>query len=71
MSSKARRTAATLIAAAFIACSAAPPAHAAPGRASRHADDVASWTTSERGLMARLFRWIAKAGGAMDPNGNH
>jgi hypothetical protein len=66
MSSRAlRRTAAALIAAVLFAFSAVPPAYALPGRAAgRHAD-------GERGLITFLLRWIAKAGGAMDPNGNH
>ena len=65
MSSNAlRRTAAALIAAVLFTFSVIPPAYAAPGRAGRHAD-------GERGLITFLLRWIAKAGGAMDPNGNH
>lgn len=66
MSSRAlRRTAAALIAAVLFVFSSAPLAHAMPGRAAgRQAD-------GERGLITFLLRWIAKAGGAMDPNGNH
>lgn len=71
MSSKAlRRNAATLIVTALITFSAATPAHAL-GRTGRRAGD-ASWTAPApgRGFLALLFRLIAKAGGAMDPNGS-
>jgi hypothetical protein len=66
-----RRKVATLIVAVLITFSAAAPAQAAFGRNGRHTDDAASWSTGERGFIALLLRLIAKAGGAMDPNGNH
>lgn len=71
MSSRALwKIAAALIVAAVIALSAVPPAHAALG-AGRSADSAAAWTAPERGFFALLLRLLAKAGGAMDPNGNH
>ncbi len=69
MTSKAlRRNAAALILAALTAFSASLPAYAL-GKSGRRADNDAAWVTPERGFIALLFRWIAKAGGAMDPNG--
>ena len=65
-----RRAASTLLIMTFVALACAAPVHAqrSPGR---QAFDGSSWTLPEGGFFRMLLRWLAKAGGGMDPNGNH
>ena len=65
-----RRAASTLLIAFFVALTCALPAQArqSPGRL---AFDGPAWTVPEGGFFRFLLRLLQKAGGGMDPNGNH
>jgi hypothetical protein len=65
-----RRAASTLLITTFVALACAAPADARPSPG-RDAFDGPSWTLPEGGFFRVLLRWLAKAGGGMDPNGNH
>jgi len=65
-----RRAASTLLIASFLTLTCALPAHArqSPGRL---AFEGPAWTVPEGGFFRLLLRLLTKAGGGMDPNGNH
>ena len=65
-----RRAASTLLITIFLALTCAGPAHARPGPG-RHALGGPAWALPEGGFFGLLLRLLAKAGGGMDPNGNH
>jgi hypothetical protein len=64
------RAASTLLIASLVALTCAMPAQAlkSPGR---YAFEGPAWTLSDDGFWGLLLRLLEKAGGGMDPNGNH